>query len=162
MTDMTLENLDMRIGKVVEANEHPNADKLIVLNVSLGQENRQLCAGLKEHYTLEEFVGKHIVVVCNLKPAKLRGIMSEGMLLAASEGDAVSLLLPPEGAETGTQLDGTTQAKQMEFPEFLKFQLEVGPDGNAGVIIGEQFIPFTVNGKYIGTDKNLGSGAKIK
>ena len=162
MTEMTLDKLDMRIGKVIEANEHPNADKLIVLNVSLGDSNRQLCAGLKEHYSLEEFIGKHIVIVCNLKPAKLRGIMSEGMLLAASQGDIVSLLLPPENAEPGTQLDGSTQAKQMEFPEFLKYQLEVGPDGNAGVIISGQFIPFTVNGKTIGTDKNLGPGAKIK
>ena len=159
---MTLDKLDLRIGKVVEANEHPNADKLIVLNVNLGQENRQLCAGLKEHYSLEEFVGKHIVVVCNLKPAKLRGIMSEGMLLAASEGDVVSLLLPPEGAEPGTNLDGTTQAKQIEFPDFLKYTLEVGEGGNAGVIIDDKFIPFTVNEKTIGTDKNLSAGAKIK
>jgi len=159
---MTLDKLDMRIGKVIEANEHPNADKLIVLNVSLGDENRQLCAGLKEHYSLEDFAGKHIVVVCNLKPAKLRGIMSEGMLLAASEGDNVSLLLPPAEAEPGTLLDGTTRAKQIEFPEFLKFQLEVGPESNAGAIIDNQFIPFTVNGKQIGTDKNLGPGAKIK
>lgn len=162
MTETTLDKLDLRIGKVIEANDHPNADKLIVLNVSLGQENRQLCAGLKEHYSLEEFVGKHIVVVCNLKPAKLRGIMSEGMLLAASEGDVVSLLLPPEGAEPGNQLDGTAQAKQIEFPEFLKFTLEVGQDGNAGVIIDSNFIPFTVDGKTIKTDKNLSAGAKIK
>ncbi len=159
---MTLDKLDLRIGKVIEANDHPNADKLIVLNVSLGQENRQLCAGLKEHYSLEEFVGKNIVVVCNLKPAKLRGIMSEGMLLAASEGDVVSLLLPPESAEPGTQLDGTTKAKQIEFPDFLKYTLEVGHDGYAGAIIGSKFIPFTVDGKNIGTDKNLGPGAKIK
>ena len=162
MPDMTLDKLDLRIGKVLEANEHSNADKLIVLNVSLGDENRQLCAGLKEHYSLEEFVGKHIVVVCNLKPAKLRGIMSEGMLLAASEGETVSLLLPPENAEPGTQLDGTTQAKQMEFPDFLKFTLEVGSDGNAGAVIAGQFTPFTVNGNSIGTDKNLGPGSKIK
>ena len=160
--NMKLDQLDLRIGKVLEANEHPNADKLIVLNVNLGDRNRQLCAGLKEHYSLEEFVGKHIVVVCNLKPAKLRGIMSEGMLLAASEGDVVSLLLPPEGAEPGTQLDGTTQAKQIEFPEFLKYILEVGQDGYAGVIIDSKFTPFTVNEKNIGTDKNLGTGAKIK
>ncbi len=162
MTEMTLDQLDLRIGKVIEANEHPNADKLIVLNVSLGDSNRQLCAGLKEHYSLEEFVGKHIVVVCNLKPAKLRGIMSEGMLLAASEGDVVSLLLPPEGAEPGIQLDGTTQAKQIEFPEFLKYTLEIGQDGSAGAIIDSKFVPLTVDGKTIKTDKNLGSGAKIK
>ena len=56
-----IRQLPDRIGKVVEANAHPNADKLIVLNVSIGDENRQLCAGLKEHYSLEEFVGKHIV-----------------------------------------------------------------------------------------------------
>jgi len=160
--DISLEKLDLRVGEVLEANDHPNADKLIVLDVSLGDEKRQLCAGLKMHYALDEFVGRKIIVVCNLKPAKLRGIMSEGMLLAASEGDTVSLLLPPEGAEAGTQVGGTTRAKQIEFPEFMKYQLEVGLDGEAGAVMEGKFIPFTVNGAAVHTDKNLGPGAKIK
>lgn len=77
----------LRVGKVIEASEHPNADKLLVLQVDLGDERRQLCAGLKGHYTPEELVGKNLIVVSNLAPRKMRGLESQGMLLAASNAD---------------------------------------------------------------------------
>jgi len=84
----------LRVGRVVEAANHPNADKLLVLQVDLGDEKRQLCAGLKGHYEPEELVGKSIVVVVNLAPRAMRGETSEGMLLAAStEGHAQIVLL---------------------------------------------------------------------
>jgi len=86
--------LDLKVGKVLEVEDHPNADKLYVLKVDIGTEQRTLVAGLKEYYSKEELLGKPIVVVCNLKPAKLRGIKSEGMLLAADDGSTVSLLVP--------------------------------------------------------------------
>ncbi len=76
--------VQMRIGRIVEAAPHPNADKLIVLQVDLGTEKRQLCAGLRGYYEPEQMVGKNIVVVTNLAPRKMRGEISEGMLLAAS------------------------------------------------------------------------------
>jgi len=76
--------LDLRVGKIVEADEHPNADKLIVLKVDLGTEQRQIIAGIKGYYEPEALVGKSIVIVVNLSPRKMRGLESQGMLLAAS------------------------------------------------------------------------------
>ena len=82
--------LDLRVAKVVEASAHPNADKLIVLKIDLGDEQRQIIAGLKAWYEPEQLVGKRIVVVANLAPRKMRGMESQGMLLAASTGDEES------------------------------------------------------------------------
>lgn len=77
----------MRVGKVIEASDHPNADKLIVLKVDMGDEQRQLCAGLKGHYAPEQLIGKNLIVVTNLAPRKMRGVESNGMLLAACTTD---------------------------------------------------------------------------
>jgi methionyl-tRNA synthetase len=77
--------LDLRVGKVTEASEHPNADKLLVLKVDLGDQERQIIAGIKQFYDPQDLVGKSIVIVANLAPRKMRGLESQGMLLAASE-----------------------------------------------------------------------------
>ncbi len=77
----------LRVGKVIEACDHPNADKLLVLKVDLGDEQRQICAGLKGQYTPEELMGRNLVIVANLAPRMMRGIQSQGMLLAASNED---------------------------------------------------------------------------
>jgi methionine--tRNA ligase beta chain len=74
----------LRVGKVLEATSHPNADKLIVLKVDLGSEQRQLCAGLRAYYDPAALVGRNIIVVTNLAPRQMRGLESNGMLLAAS------------------------------------------------------------------------------
>jgi len=76
--------LDLRVGKVIEASAHPNADRLIVLKVDLGSEQRQIIAGIRGYYEPEALVGKSITVVANLAPRKMRGLESQGMLLAAS------------------------------------------------------------------------------
>ena len=76
--------LELRVATVRSAEPHPNADRLLVLRVDLGGEERQLVAGIRAHYTPEELVGKQIVVVTNLQPATLRGVESQGMLLAFS------------------------------------------------------------------------------
>jgi methionyl-tRNA synthetase len=75
--------VNLRIGKVIEVSDHPNADKLLVLKVDLGDEQRQLCAGLKGYYTPEQLMGKNLVIVTNLPPRPMRGVDSNGMLLAA-------------------------------------------------------------------------------
>jgi methionyl-tRNA synthetase len=78
--------LDLRVGKVVEVQEHPNADKLLVLTVDLGQgETRTICAGIKAYYAPEALLHRNIILVANLAPRKMRGIESQGMLLAASD-----------------------------------------------------------------------------
>lgn len=77
--------LDLRIGTVVECEHHPNADRLLKLQVDLGElGRRQICAGVRAFYSPEEMVGRQIVVVANLAPRKIRGEESNGMLLAAS------------------------------------------------------------------------------
>lgn len=82
--------LDLRIAKVLEVEDHPNADKLIVLKIDVGGEERQIIAGLKGYYTPEELLGRQIVVIVNLAPRKMRGLESQGMLLAATPGEGDS------------------------------------------------------------------------
>ncbi len=79
--------IELKVAKVLEASEIEGADRLLRLRVDLGSETRQLVAGIKKSYTPEELVGKHIIVVANLQPATLRGVESQGMLLAASTED---------------------------------------------------------------------------
>ncbi|MEA1974591.1 MAG: anti-sigma factor domain-containing protein [Bacillota bacterium] len=83
----------MVVGEIIDVKNHPNADKLYLLKIDLKTEVRQVVAGLKKFYTKEELLNKKIVMVANLKPAKLRGEVSEGMLLAAeSDKNTVKLL----------------------------------------------------------------------
>lgn len=89
--------VELRVAKVVEARPHPNADKLMLLMIDVGEEApRQIVAGIRLHYTPEQLVGKLITVVVNLQPATLRGETSNGMLLAATSGDKVLLLTPDD------------------------------------------------------------------
>lgn len=98
--------LDLRVAKVLEVSEHPNADKLLVLKVDLGEETRQIIAGVKAYYSPEQLLGKQIVVVANLDPRKMRGLESQGMLLAASyeEGEErnVVVLTPDKEVKPGS------------------------------------------------------------
>ena len=79
--------LDLRVATVIEVADHPNADKLIVLKIDVGGEERQILAGLKGYYSPEQLLGRQIVVVANLAPRKMRGLESQGMLLAATPGE---------------------------------------------------------------------------
>lgn len=88
--------IDLRVATITAAAAHPNADRLVVLTIDLGSEHRQLVAGIRAHYEPAELVGKQIVVVANLQPATLRGVESQGMLLAASDGDGRLALVTPE------------------------------------------------------------------
>lgn len=81
------QKVKLRVGKIIEAADHPNADKLLLLQVDLGDEKRQIVAGLKGHYLPDELVGKSIIVCTNLAPRMMRGQQSQGMLLAASNED---------------------------------------------------------------------------
>lgn len=93
--------LDLRIATVLEAREHPNADKLLLLKVSVGEMEKQIVAGIRGHYTPEQLVGRQIVVVNNLQEAVLRGEESQGMLLAASDAGGVVLLRPDRDCQAG-------------------------------------------------------------
>ncbi len=100
------QKLDFRVAKILEVEDHPNADKLIVLKIDLGNEQRTIVAGIKSHYKKDELIGKKIVVFTNLEPAMLRGIKSEGMLLAAVKGkdEEIVLITPEKDIEAGTKV----------------------------------------------------------
>jgi methionyl-tRNA synthetase len=98
-------NLKILIGVVEKVEPVPKADKLYKLTVNIGKENRTLVAGLAEHYKPEDLLNKKIVVLTNLEPKKLRGIMSQGMLLAAVKGDNVSVLTPSRDIEPGAKIE---------------------------------------------------------
>ena len=83
---------ELIIAVIKEAKEHPNADRLYVLKVDTGKEEKQLVAGIRQAYTKEELIGRKVVLVNNLEPAVIRGEQSQGMLLAASDGNGLSLL----------------------------------------------------------------------
>jgi methionyl-tRNA synthetase len=96
--------IDLRVATVLHVEPHPNADRLLKLQIDLGSERRQLVAGLASHYRPEDLIGKQIIVVANLKPAKLRGELSQGMLLAASDADGVAILRPERPMAPGSQV----------------------------------------------------------
>jgi len=88
------EKLDLRVAEIKEAEEIDGADKLYKLTLDDGtEEPRTICAGIKQHYTAEELKGKKIIIIANLAPRKLRGIESQGMLLAASTDDHKEVIL---------------------------------------------------------------------
>jgi methionyl-tRNA synthetase len=97
--------LDIRVAKVESVEKVPKADKLYKIIIDLGTEKRTLVAGLAEHYKLEDLINKKIVVLTNLEPRKLRGIQSEGMLLAAVEGEKVSILIPDKEISLGAKIE---------------------------------------------------------
>jgi methionyl-tRNA synthetase len=93
--------LDLRVATVLAAREHPNADKLLLLQIDVGDGQKQIVAGIRGHYRPEELVGRQIVVLNNLQEAVLRGEESQGMLLAASDANGVVLLRPDRDCQPG-------------------------------------------------------------
>lgn len=98
------QELDLRTGTIEEVEEHPNADKLLILKINVGEEIKQSCAGLKNHYTKEELKGKKVVVLNNLETANLRGEKSECMVLAADADEDVVLLQPEKELPDGIKV----------------------------------------------------------
>ena len=84
--------VDLRVAEIIAAEPVPKTEKLLKLQVSLGDEERTVVSGIAKFYKPEELIGKHVILVANLKPAKLRGVMSHGMLLAASKGDELQIV----------------------------------------------------------------------
>jgi methionyl-tRNA synthetase len=97
--------MDLRVGRILSVEDHPKADRLYIIKVDIGgSEPRQIVAGLKKFYSRDDMVGKKIIVVSNLQPAKLRGVDSNGMLLAAESGEIVSLLTIDKDVEPGSKI----------------------------------------------------------
>jgi len=184
------EALDLRVGVVKEVSDHPNADRLMVLKVDIGRPI-QLVAGLKAFYTKEELTGKKVVVIANLQPAKLRGVESQGMVLAAEADGEVKVLTPSGPAEPGDRVTSglSPGGRPLSLQEFQAFVLRTGTVLNdqeadvgrrvradtSGLIKGPQaafFLPsegaavalplFTERKVAIGVDGELANGAKVR
>ncbi|KAL7024525.1 hypothetical protein ACKWTF_013083 [Chironomus riparius] len=140
--------LDMRIGKIIEVGRHPDADSLYLEKIDCGEENpRTVVSGLVKHVPLEEMQNRMVIVLCNLKPAKMRGVLSEAMVMCASSPDKVEIMNPPEGCVPGdlVSCDGITRIPDQPFMNPKKKVFEtVAPD-------------LKVNDELIGTYK----GAKL-
>ncbi len=98
--------VDLRVGEIKNVEEIEGADKLWKLSVDIGKEERTICAGIKEYYPKEDLMNKKIIVVVNLAPRKMRGVESQGMLLAASDEDKskVVLISPENDIELGSRV----------------------------------------------------------
>ena len=98
------QKLDMRVGKIIEAEEVPKSEKLIKMKVDFGEEKRQVIAGLKEWYKPKDLLNKKAVFVVNLKPATIMGLESQAMILAAEKGKKVKFLTPEDNIEEGAKI----------------------------------------------------------
>ena len=96
--------IDLRVGKIKECVKAENSDKLLVLQVDMGNETRQVVSGIAKYYEPDALIGKNVVVVANLKPAKLRGIDSFGMILAADTEDGVKVMFADDSAKPGSKV----------------------------------------------------------
>lgn len=100
------EKLDLRVGQIIKVEDIEGADKLYKLSVDIGSEIKTVCAGIKKYYSKNELKGKKIILFTNLAPRKLKGITSEGMILAAvnKEESEVVLLVPESDIEMGSKI----------------------------------------------------------
>lgn len=96
--------VELVVAEIKEVKEHPNADRLYLLTVDLGTEERQLVAGIRAAYDKEDLLGKKVVVVANLQPAVIRGEESRGMILAASDGDRLAIVTPEKEVRAGARV----------------------------------------------------------
>lgn len=149
--------LNLKAAKILDARRIPDSDKLYVGNVDLGAEKRQIVFGLAKHYTEDQIAGKTIILVTNLKKAKLRGFESNGMLLAGSKDDKVAVLEAPSTSPGGeVKVEGfKNKTREITYEEFLEVKLEVKG--------GRVFY----NGKPLKTDKeevkvDIDDGAQVK
>lgn len=98
------QKLDIKIAEIESVSPHPNADRLYVLGIRIGEVRKTIVAGIRAHYTEEELKGKKIVVVDNLAPAVIRGVESNGMLLAASNDTMLTLICPDRPIADGAKV----------------------------------------------------------
>jgi methionyl-tRNA synthetase len=154
--------LDLRVAKILDVSDHPQADKLYIMQVDLGPlGKRTIVAGMKPYYQKQEIAGKSIVMVINLKPATIRGVESKGMLLAATDANKVVSLLNPKDCSPGSEVgvDGVPREPVpiLEFEAFKQAPMTVDGKGNA-IYNGK---PLKTKSIIITTDRMVKEGAKI-
>lgn len=94
--------LEFKVAEIKEVNDHPNADRLYVITLDVGDKTKQVVAGIKNSYTKEDLIGKQVVVVDNLDPAVLRGVESQGMILASSDEEGIAIVSPLRKIKLGS------------------------------------------------------------
>jgi methionine--tRNA ligase beta chain len=94
--------LGLKVAQVKEVNEHPNADRLYVITLDLGDSLKQVVAGIRSSYQKEELIGKQVILVDNLEPAVLRGVESQGMLLATEDEEGIVIVSPEKKVKLGS------------------------------------------------------------
>lgn len=149
--------IDLRVAKIIDVKNHPNADKLYVLTIDLGAEQRTLVAGIKPYVKPEELANRLIVVVANLKPHDFRGVVSQGMLLAAEKEGKVVPIAPKgkPGEQVTAQGITPSPAQQITIEEFGKIVLTTK---NKEVVYGDKKL-VTSSGTVTA---DVGDGARIK
>jgi len=150
--------VDFRVGKIVECEPHPEAERLFIEKIDVGEaEPRQILSGLREHYKQEEMVGKTIVAICNLKPRKMVGVQSHGMVLCAKEDTKVVFAELPAGAKPGDSilLEGMGEAEKKPL-EPKKLEKEKAWEAVAGKLKTDcagsccfDGVPLVVSGKRL-------------
>jgi methionyl-tRNA synthetase len=94
--------LELKVAEIKEVNDHPHADRLYIITVNLGSSTKQVVAGIRNSYQKEDLIGKQVVVVDNLEPAVLRGVESQGMILAASDETGITIISPEKKLKLGS------------------------------------------------------------
>ena len=154
--------LDLRVAKIIDVKDHPQADKLLIMRIELGPlGKRVIVAGIKTQYSKEELIGKSIVIVTNLKPARIRGFESKGMLLAAEDDQGIISLLDPKDATPGTEIyiDGMPRepVSVLEFDDFKQVVMTIG-DKQEVIYKGK---PLKSKNDTVVSDKKVKIGAKV-
>lgn len=157
--------LDLRIGKIVEVDKHPDADTLYLEKIDCGDTTgpRTVISGLVKHVPIEEMRDRLVVVLCNLKPAKMRGILSEAMVMCASTPDKVELLKPPENVKPGDRVvfDKYPGEPDAQLNPKKKIWEQVAPDiktNDDGVAIYKDCefkVASNLDGKFTSNLKNV-------
>ncbi len=161
-------NIELRIARIEDVRDHPNAERLYVLDLDLGDTKRRIVSGIKNSYTKESLIGKKIVIVSNLKPAEIRGERSNGMLLAAEDDKGIHLVFAPENAIPGELIgikDYRIDSSEISIEEFRKFSIKTvkrDSDVVPAIFLGNDMIFLEVqNGRLI-LDGAPSEGLRIK
>jgi len=96
--------LDIRVAKILKVEDHPNADKLYLITVTTGEAEKTIVAGIRPYYKKEELEGRSVVMIANLEPANIRGVMSNGMLLATKDESSLAILIPERAVKIGSPI----------------------------------------------------------
>ncbi|KAH0615900.1 hypothetical protein JD844_026520 [Phrynosoma platyrhinos] len=151
---LDVSRLDLRIGCITAAKKHPDADTLYIEEVDVGEANlRTVVSGLVKHVPLEEMQNRMAIFLCNLKPVKMRGVVSQAMLMCASTPEKVEILVPPSGVVPGERItfEGFPGEPEKELNPKKKMWEQIQPDlhTNDECVATYKGVPFEVKGKGV-------------